>query len=81
MPAADSHLSERLLVVVDLSDTPTVFKYLSDDTLNGIAFHDLACVYSYRCGCTAVRKATADHCVVRWCDMQRRKDLRAPYNS
>lgn len=61
-------------MAVHLSDTvpaPTLFKYLTADTLTGVACDDRTNVYSYECGCTAIRLIDSVDCFVRWCDTHR----------
>ena len=40
-------------------------QYLSDDTLTEVASDELKSVYSYQCGCDAIRSIDADECRIR----------------
>lgn len=41
--------------LADMLPGPTVFAYLSDETLESVQSDELSSVYQYRCGCVAVR--------------------------
>ena len=49
-------------------------QYLRDDTLTEVASDERESVYSYKCGCDAVRQIDADECQVHWCQVHRQSD-------
>jgi hypothetical protein len=53
--------------LADMLPSPTVFAYLSDETLEAVQSDEFSSVYQYRCGCVAVRWLRSVHCYVRWC--------------
>jgi len=50
----------------------TLSRYLSDYTLQAIDSDSRRSVYTYKCGCVAVRLVPAADCTVQWCLAHRR---------
>ena len=53
----------------DIIPAATLRQYLPDDTLLGIESDHCLSIYSYACGCTAMRQVDANECFIRWCEL------------